>query len=388
MSAGIVTLVGMKLDQRQKILVGALVGVLLLWQGGGVLWGIVFGPINTRNTQVAALEEQLKKKKDAKHQLDLTERRTRNWELRSLPPNPVVASTLYHHWVLDLAGKHKLSKLSVTPKRISTGSSNPVFTRIPVSLTGECKMDQLCQFLYEFYRTDLLHKVTHLGAESIDNRSNPTLKVSLELEGLSLATAKPRTTLFADKQESAVSDAMAKKSLKDYDALIATNRFVRGYNGPPAPIISPPPPAAPFDATPHIKLVASLEQDGQRQAWLFDQSSNQNTILIEGKDFEIAGVRGQTIEISKRSIKLKVKDKNWQLDLGSSLKQMIELPSNGQPVSAPPGAAPTTNVEPAITTPSATAPVSATKLPDMLPLTPDQPISSGSSGNNKPANNP
>ena len=42
--------------------------------------------------------------------LDLAGARTRNWERRSLPPDPNIALPLYHHWLLDLASKHKFDK--------------------------------------------------------------------------------------------------------------------------------------------------------------------------------------------------------------------------------------------------------------------------------------
>lgn len=335
----------MNLDKRQKVLVGIFAGVLLIWQGSGVFWGIFFGPFDERYKQIDALDSRLTEKRKANDQLDLSERRMHLWERRSLPPNPVVASTLYHHWVLDLANTHKLERLVVTPKRISSGVANPVFTRIPVSVTAECRMDQLCKFLFDFYRTDLLQKVTHLAIDSQDYKSNPTLKVTLELEGLSLASAKSRTTLFADKQDKAVSDAMAKKSLDDYKVLTDQNRFVRGYNGPPRPIDPPPPPAAPFDSSPHVFLVASLEVNGQPEAWLYDRTSNQRTVLSEGKDFEISGVKGQVLEIGKRSVKLKVKDKDWQLEVGENLKQMVELKPQATPPADGPAAPETTPKE-------------------------------------------
>lgn len=339
----------MNLDKRQKILVGALAGILFLWQGSGVLWSIFFGPFDQRNTQIVALDEQLKKKKDAKFQLDLTAARTRIWERRSLPPDPHVASPLYHHWVLDLASKHHLEKLSVTPKRTSVGNTNQPFTRIPISVTAECKMDQLCQFLYDFYRTDLLHKVTHLGVESLDFKANPTLKVSLELEGLSLKGAPARRTLFTGKQETAVADVMSKKSLDDYKLLSAENRFVRGYNGPPKPPTPPAPPGpppTPFDSAPFTKLIGSVETEGSpAEAWLYDQSSNQRTVLTAGKDFEVAGVKGSVLEIGNRFIILKIKDKDWRLEMGDNLKQMTEIkpeaPATTTPASTPAAELPT-----------------------------------------------
>lgn len=336
----------MNLDKRQKILIGAFAGILFLWQGSGVLWSVFFGPFDQRSSQAADLDEKLKVKKAAKFQLDMTERRTRIWERRSLPPNPEVASTLYHHWVLDLAGKHHLEKLTVAPKRINTGTTNPVFVRIPVSVTAECKMDQLCQFLYDFYRTDLLHKVTQLGVESLDANANPTLKVSLELEGLSLTSVKNRETLFADKQEKAVADVMSKKTLADYQQLIDGNRFVRGYKGPPKPPAPPGPPPTPFDATPHIYLVGYTKVgDEPAEAWLYDRTTNQRTVLKAGLDFEIAGVKGHVLEVDKRFVRVRAKDKEWRLEVGDNIKQMIEIkaeapagttPVNATPVSTPP----------------------------------------------------
>ena len=333
----------MNLDKRQKLLVGCLVGILLLWQGSGTLWSIFCGPFDQRTTQIGSLDEQLKKKKDAKFQLDLTERRTRIWERRSLPPSPEIASPLYHHWVLDLASKHHLEKLAVTPKRVNTGISNQAFTRIPIAVSAECKLDQLCQFLYDFYRTDLLHKVTHLGVESLDYGKNPTLKVLLELEGLSLKSAPNRTTLFTGQQATAVSAAMAKKSGADYKSLTDANRFVRGYNGPPKPPVppaTPTPPPLPFDSSPHVVLVAYTQVGEQPpEAWLYDRLSNQRTVLTPGKDFEIAGVKGKVLEIDKRFVRLKVKEKDWRLEMGDTLKQMTEL-----------------KVETSATTPPATSP--------------------------------
>ncbi len=141
----------MNLDKRQKLLIGVFAGVLLLWQGGGVVWGILFGPITNRYTTIAELDNKLKAQEGAKHKLDVAERRMQIAERRSLPPNATVAWALYHGWVLDLADQHKFdrSKLIVSPKKVNlgVGSSNWVFTRIPISVTAECKMDQRGRFL-------------------------------------------------------------------------------------------------------------------------------------------------------------------------------------------------------------------------------------------------
>lgn len=324
-------LIVMKLDQRQKILVGALVGVLVLWQGSGAVWGLVFGPYNDRYSQIEILDQQLGKKQKAQRELEIAERRMRLFERRSLPAEPAVASTLYHHWLLDLAGKHEFERLVVTPKRIGVSFANQTFVPIPVSISAECTTEQLCHFLYEFYRTDLLHKVKHLGIESTEFSKDPKLKVVLDIEGLSLIKSPPRNRLFADKQEQQVAATMAKREFSEFERLIDKNHFVRGYNGPPKPPVLPSPPPPPFDSAPHVKLVACVEVEGaSAEAWLFDQSANKQVILSKGSSFEIAGVRGNVTDVAKDFVLLKVDQKDFRLELGSSLKELkpVSVPAN------------------------------------------------------------
>lgn len=350
----------MNLDKRQKILVGALAGVLLLWQGGGVVWKVVFGPISDRYATIAELDGKLKSQEDAKHKLDLAERQLKIAERRSLPPNPTVASNSYHFWILDLAAeRHKFdrSKLIVSPKKVnvSLGSTNGVYTRIPISMTAECKMDQLCRFLYDFYCADLMHKVTRLSIESQDFKADPTLKVNLEIEGLALTSAKNRNKLFADKQDKVVSDMMSKKALDDYKSLIDQNQFVRGYNGPPAPPAPPGPPPKPFDSAPYTRLVGVSETVGEPPvAYLYDATANKQQLLTPGQEFEIAGIKGKVLEIAviPRYVTMRVKDKDWRLDVGDSLKELIEL----KPAETAPATNPTT--APVISTPVNAAPAS------------------------------
>lgn len=297
-----------------------------------MLGNILFGPVYRRYANIAELDEKLKTQGDAKDRLDLTEHKMRLWERRSLPPNPTVASNKYYFWVRDLLLQHKFdeSKLVVNPAPLNSGfgAGNGVYTRIPISVTAECKMEQLCQFLYDFYRADLMHKVTRMAIESQDSKTNPTLKVTLQLEGLALTSAKARGELFADKQDKSVSDFMAKKTFADYKQLVDKNRFVRGYNGPPAPPAPPGPPPTPFDAAPYTALVAVWKDEGKpAEAWLRDASSNQQKILVPGQEFEFAGVKGRVlhVDVEGRFMTIRAKDKDWRLDLGDNLKQMVEL---------------------------------------------------------------
>jgi hypothetical protein len=336
----------MKLDRRQKILVGILGGTLALFYLVPILWDLVFGPFNSRYQQIAALKEKLSEKETAKTKLELAERRLADADRRSLPSDP--SSLAYQVWLTELANQHKFTTLGVAPKSSNRNGSEP-FTRIRFTVTAHSKMKELCQFLYDFYRADLMHKVVNLVVKSTDTKSDPELDVTIEIEGLSMQSTKKRDSLFEGKQAQSVAGAMSKKNLNDYELLYVQNHFARGYDGPPKSAIPPAPPAAPFDSSPYVKYVGYVQFDGSEEAWLYDQTSNKNIVMKTGLDFEVAGVKATVVDVSKDFVTLKVKEKHWRLDQGDSLKQMKELGADNKPLAKPAATVPSA---PAATSPT------------------------------------
>ncbi|MDB5392003.1 MAG: hypothetical protein JWM11_7649 [Planctomycetaceae bacterium] len=338
----------MKLDHRQKILVGILGGTLALFWVVPIIWSIVFGPFTAKYTELAALTEKLNEWENSKHKLELAERRMAEADRRSLPSDP--SSLAYQVWLMELANQHHFTALGVAPKSSSRNGNEP-FSRIRFTVTGHSKMKDLCQFLYDFYRADLMHKVTNLAVKSIEAKSDPELEVSIDIEGLSMTSTKKRDSLFEGKQAQSVAVSMSKKTFGDFDLLHTQNHFSRGYGGPPKPTIPPAPPTPPFDSSPYVKFVGFVEQDGVAEAWLYDQTANKNTILKAGTDFEIAGVKAKVVEVAREFITLKIKEKTWRVEQGDSLKQMREVGSDGKPVTAPTATTATsTGANPTVTT--------------------------------------
>lgn len=320
-----------QLTQRQKILAGILVGTVVLMLGLPALWDVVFGPFNRRYTDLAALNERLDQKQRAKDKLDTADMRLKISDRRSLPSDP--SSLAYQVWLTDLTKKHEFKSVGVSPKP-ATRNGNEPFSRIRFAITAQCQMKDLCRFLYDFYRTDLLHKVINISLKSLDHKTDPEFDVSIDIEGLSMRTTKKRDTLFEDKQEQAVNKAWSKIEFSEYESLYAKNRFARGYNGPPKPATPPPPPTPPFDSSPYVKYVGFVEVDGIPEGWLYDQTANKQTILKSGVDFEVAGTKATVVEVNPDFLTFKVRDKTWRIEQGESLKQMRELGTDGKPVIA------------------------------------------------------
>jgi len=328
-----------QLDKRQKVLAGILVGTLLLMWGVPTIWDAVFSPYNAKYAEIAALDERLEQKETAKEKLEVAEWRLKDSKRRSLPSDP--SSLAYQVWLTDLAKKHEFTALSVAPKP-ATRNGNEPFSRTRFSITAQCQMAELCRFLFDFYRTDLLHKVTAMSIKSLDAKTDPQLEVTVDIEGLSMQGTTKREILFEEKQEQAVAKAMAKKEFSDYETLYAKNRFSRGYNGPPKPIIPPPPPTPPFDSSPYVKYVGHVEVDGIGEGWLLDMTANKSTILKPGVEFEVAGVKATVVEVTPDYFTMTVKEKIWRVDHGESLKQMREIGVDGKPLTSPTVTVPTT----------------------------------------------
>ena len=123
-------------------------------------------------------------------------------------------------------------------------------------------------------------------------------------------------------------------------SITSRNPFVRGYNGPPAPKaptppvetkLKPTPPVADgFDPAEFVYLIAVISDGKQLEIWLYDRSSNKRTTLVEGGEFEVAGVKGRVLLIGEDYASLLIEGNVWQLDVGDNLRQMRKMPTAGK----------------------------------------------------------
>src|SRR5262245_40545725 len=186
------------MKQREKLLLGALVGVLVLWQGGVLLNTLVFEPVESRERDVTARGNNVDaKQRQLRLSLDAA-RHMKEWKQRSLPPDPVVATSLYQNWLIELADRTKLSKVVVKPNRADTRPKGDTYYVISASITAQGTFERVCDFLSEFRRSGRLHRVRRMKLATDDHKGDPKLDITLDVEGLALKDAPARTTLFSD----------------------------------------------------------------------------------------------------------------------------------------------------------------------------------------------
>jgi hypothetical protein len=326
---------------REKLLALGLAAVLALWQGGVLFRAFVIAPIEDRETDRDAREERIKVKKKELRASLAAAAKLKDWKLRSLPPDPVVATSLYQNWLVEIA-KKTLSKPSIKPSslvRKSKGKGD-VFQHVSVEIEAEGTLAKLCDFLYEFRKAGLLHRVATMTLETDQHQGDPALKIKLTVEALALADAPERATLIADPKIAEIAHVPAKER-KDYAPLVAKNLFVRGYNGPPKPPRTPGV-ILPGEEDPRalVWLVSVVSADGVPEAKLRDVSTNKKANLSEGSDFSVAGVDGKVVSIGTDFVMLEIKGETFRLELGDNLTQLKKLPSPEKTEAAPPETSP------------------------------------------------
>jgi len=306
------------MKRREKILAGGLLIVVALWQAGGMVQSFIFQPVEDRENRINDLQEQVRLKEKQLRQSQAAARHMKELKLRSLPPEPVVAQSLYQNWLVSLATEAKLSEPAVIMDRAETRPVENTYYLIKATMSARGTLGQLVDFLYKFRQSGLLHRVARMDVSTDRHQPNPTLDIKLAIEGLSLLESPQRTTLLADEKLADLPGASHQKDAKEYAPLLAKNLFVRTYNGPPRP------PGRPddIDEKDYVYLSAAVDRDGALDAYLYDRAKNKITVLTAGALFDVAGVSGKVVQIALDHVLLEIHGEQWRLDLGKNLKQL------------------------------------------------------------------
>ncbi len=169
-------------------------GVLLAVAAGYWFYnGTIKGRFQFLDDQKTLVEKSVSKLEDEQFNIQVAERNIADLKSRSFPPDDVAAQRMYLAWLTDLVQSVGFSSPKLTPAR---GTPNKVYSSFRVTIEAEATFPQLCTFLFQFRRTDLLHRIASLTVEGDKGQSKTPLKVNIVAEGLSMKSAAPRAALF------------------------------------------------------------------------------------------------------------------------------------------------------------------------------------------------
>lgn len=309
-------------QSREKILLFALLGVVALWQGNSLYQALVIAPREERENSLTALDKKIQTRLVEQRTLEKAIADLKTWESRSLPPVPVQAQSTYQHWLIELAGKSKLTEISVEILDKNPRLTGGTYYAINAKIKARGPLDKVCDFLHAFHQSGLLHRIKAINFESAKHNGNPPLDVVIDVEGLSLIKSPARTTLFVDDTKPP-KPARELKDRKEYESIIKKNLFVNTFKVEKPPEKNKSPVEALPDTAEFVYLTGSVAVGEKRDATLYDRTSGKQTALKPGTSFSVPGLSsGKVVAISNDHIVVEYQGEQWVLDIGKNLRQM------------------------------------------------------------------
>jgi hypothetical protein len=303
------------MNNREKLL-GAVVLVILVGLGARS----VHNRLNTAYQQYVSQEDA---KDDALFQEQLkvdrglqAAARLAQWQERSLPSDANAANVLYFRWLRDQLEEAGL-ELVDPPKYTADAAAIDGFRNLRYDVTTTGSLAEITDFLYRFYRSNHLHKISKLELTPEDESAN-TIRVALSVEAWSLADADRVDTLTEGE-----SDRLAHESLDEYRDSIDKRNIFAVYTPPRRPEGR----RSPFDHAEHAEVNGIVESGGRPQVWINVRSSGEKHWLYEGESFHIGDHEFRIVEIGDRSVVLEAEGQRYSVRLGRNLRE-------GQPVAA------------------------------------------------------
>lgn len=303
----------MKIKRRESILGIVVVSLLLVLALQWLLPGSTTSLSGLYSERSRLLGEVDRKQSLVSRGKKATEQ-LNEWYRRSLPPDEKRARSIYQNWLLELADRIKLRKPSVdsTDGRPHRG----IYFLHPFSVHGQGSVEQVLQFLQEFYAVDCMHQIRHLSMRPLERSKD--MEITINIEALSLYAAQPRDKLPPPRK---TDDPVQAQRLKT----IADRRLFQPYSPPPvvkeAEPRPPETPKPPFDAAKYVFLTAVLEVDGQQQAWIRSRTTDQTFRLREGDTFEIGTFRATVATIGPRDVELEIDGAKHRVPLGMNIRE-------------------------------------------------------------------
>ncbi len=325
----------MKLQRREKILAGAALGIaglavscFLLFTGDGRSDQELLDEEAKLTGQIAHTQKLLE-------EADREQARLAQWRKCALPPDAVLARSLYQNWLESLAGRANFRDVRLSAS--DAGVRRDQSTRISLALNCTTKLGDLIQFMYDFYSAGYLHQIRKMtirpGAAAGD------LDVDMAIDALSLAAAES-----TDKLPPEAGHSLQLAKLADYrDPIAARNLFAAFV--PPAPHDAQK--EAGNDPAATALVTAFTQVDGSWQVWIEDRGAGKRWALQSGESFDIGGRKClvQTIR-GEGDVIVELDRSRRQLRLGDNLRGGTEI-GGQRPSSTGEGAAGATKRPPA-----------------------------------------
>ena len=290
------------MKHRQYILAAGLGMLVLLYAGDWLLRNVLQGPLESKRILTARLQTTIDNRKKQLQTIRADGRQLRRWWSQSLPSNAEIARSLYQAWLLELVIHVGLEGPHVDPGEPINRKG--MYRALPFAVRGRGTLEQLCKFLFEFYRADHLHQIRAVGITPIAKTDE--LNLSFVIEALSLPDAD-RTDRLNDKQ----SDRLVSDDPEYYRVILDRNLF--GIGGAP-------------DVIEYVVLTRVTYVDDRPEATFASKTTDERFTVGVGGVLEIGSFRASVIEIEDADVIIESDGQRWLLTIGDRLTEAFALP--------------------------------------------------------------
>jgi hypothetical protein len=309
------------MNRREKTLaigVAALVGLLAIYY----LFDSVAAKFADRDRQLTDLNQKIKQKQDRIDAGVRAQKKMADWNRRSLPSDAKQAPSLYQSWLLQLVDGAKLA--SATVQQQSTVGHTGTFEKyaFQIKADSDVSMNELVQFLYQFYCSNQLHRIRQLLIKP--HSDGKALEVTIEIEALLLPGADRRDKLSTEKL-----DKLALGNVGAYEKAIGDRNLFSEYTPPRAQVAKvEPPKRQPVDVAKFATVTGIVEQNDEPQIWVLVKTTGELLKLHEGEDFTVGDLKCKVVKIGVRNAVITAEGKKVQVSVGDNLRDATPLPAD------------------------------------------------------------
>jgi len=250
------------MTKREKILAVG-VGVLALAIVAWFALGRITNAFTSRSARIADLEDEIYEKEAIIRRGHKAARDLQAYQERSLPANLPLARSLYQNWLLEVAEKD----INFTGVNVGPQPGRPmgdVYYQHKFLLTCQGDLEQLTDFLYDFYNVGYLHRVSRLSVKPIPRSRNLNLSFTIEALSLNRAESPDRLTLPP-------SDRLAHAQREEYLDVITMRNLFAPANNPPQLAVAPAQQGNPASGV-SFQVRASDPDDGDRLSFSIEDA--------------------------------------------------------------------------------------------------------------------
>lgn len=299
---------------RQYVL-AAIFGLMVLYYVGGMLFEqLIQAPLQAARARTLQLQQNLDRRRK---ELAVTRQEIQwlaYWQQQALPPNRELAQSLYQAWLVQLCDEAKLSNRSISVG--APRSPGGQFQVLTFSLRARASLEQLVDFLFGFYRTDLLHQIRTLTVTPLGNANEFDISMSIEAAMLPEAFGNLTDSEQILREFTArtwrPSQKLAQSDPDSYQQVIVGRNIFR---------LNPLP-----DPLDYTFLTSIVESNGQREAWFLVRASDNLVRVKKGDTLELGQFRATVWEIFDSDVLLQADDQLWLVSLGEAIAQAAAIP--------------------------------------------------------------